>query len=261
MAATEGLAVGPEISVSPEGEDFSWVDGTFGVIGAGRAGLKWVGTGTAATSMGSSSAVKNEFSSEDWTSDGESFIAREGVRIVIIGTGIDLVIAIIFIENQPGIDVGDVAGDIDFLGKDEDLWEIIHGIVGLMGDIDVAIDGEGTVDEHSEGVHELLTGGVASGNEVAATIELVEIGGAIHGTETSVSLVIELGEAEIVLRGGFIRGEAGDSVRRISDDGVAEASLETGEDGGADTGDARIAWPIFIVSNSHVTDIANARNY
>ena len=190
MAAAEGLAVGPEVGIGAEGEDFGRVDGAFGVVGAGWSSLKWVGTGTAATSMGTGGTVKNEFSSEDWAGDSESFVAREGVRVVIVGTGIDLVIAIIFIENQPGIDVGDVAGDIDFLGKDEDLWEIIHGIVGLMGDIDVAIDGEGTVDEHSEGVHELLTGGVASRDEIAAAIELIEIGGAIHGAEADVSLVV-----------------------------------------------------------------------
>ena len=57
LAATEGLAVGPEISVSPESEDFSWVDGTFGVVGAGWSSLKWVGASTAATSMGASGAV------------------------------------------------------------------------------------------------------------------------------------------------------------------------------------------------------------
>lgn len=57
MAAAEGLAVGPEISIGAEGEDFGWVDGAFGVIGAGRAGLKWVGASTAATSVGSSGAV------------------------------------------------------------------------------------------------------------------------------------------------------------------------------------------------------------
>ena len=57
LAATEGLAVGPEISVSPEGKDFGWVDGTFGIVGAGRAGLKWVGASTAATSMRAGSAV------------------------------------------------------------------------------------------------------------------------------------------------------------------------------------------------------------
>ena len=57
MAATEGLAVGPEISVSPEGEDFGWVDGTFGIVGAGGAGLKWMGASTAATSVGASGAV------------------------------------------------------------------------------------------------------------------------------------------------------------------------------------------------------------
>ena len=238
MATTEGLAVGPEVGIGPKSENFSWVDGTFGVVGAGRAGLKWVGASTAATSMGTGGTVKNEFSSEDWAGDSECFVTRESVRVVIVGTGIDLVIAIIFIENQPGIDVGDVAGDIDFLGKDEDLWEIIHGIVGLMGDIDVAIDGEGTVDEHSEGVHELLTGGVASRDEVAAAIELIEIGGTIHGAEAGVSLVIELREAEIVLRRGFIRGETGDGIARISDNSIAEASFETGEDGGTDAGDA-----------------------
>ena len=261
MAAAEGLAVGPEISVSPEGEDFGWVDGTFGIVGAGGAGLKWMGASTAATSMRSSSAVKNEFSSENWTSDGESFVAREGVRVVVIGTGIDLVIAIIFIENQPGIDIGDVAGDVNFLSEDEDLWKVIHGVVGLMGDIDVAIDGEGTVHEHGEGIHELFTGGIASRDEVAAAIELIKIGGAIHGAEASVSLVIELGEAEIVLGGSFIRGEASDGIRRISDNSIAEASFETGEDGGADAGDAGIAWPVFIVGDSHVTNITNAGNY
>ena len=177
---------------------------------------------------------------------------------MIIGTGIDLVIAIIFIENQPGIDVGDVAGDIDFLGKDEDLWEIIHGIVGLMGDIDVAIDGEGTVDEHSEGVHELLTGGIASRDEVAAMIELIEIGSTIHGAEASVSLVVELRKAEIILRGGLIRSETGDGIRRISDNGVAETGLETSENSGSDARDTGITWPILIISDSHVANIANA---
>ena len=261
MAATEGLAIGPEVSIGPEGENFGGMDGTFSIVGAGRTGLKWVGASTAATSMGTGGTVKNEFSSEDWAGDSECFVTRESVRVVIVGTGIDLVIAIIFIENQPGIDVGDVAGDIDFLGKDEDLWEIIHGIVGLMGDIDVAIDGEGTVDEHSEGVHELLTGGVASRDEVAAAIELIEIGGTIHGAEAGVSLVIELREAEIVLRRGFIRGETGDGIARISDNSIAEAGLETGENGGTNAGDTGIAWPILIVSDSHVADIANARNY
>ena len=261
MAATEGLAVGPEISVSPEGKDFGWVDGTFGVVGAGRTGLKWVGASTAATSVGASSAVKNEFSSEDWAGDGESFVARKSVRVVIIGTGVNLVVAIIFIENQPGIDISDIAGDIDFLGKDEDLWEIIHGIVGLMGDIDVAIDGERTVHIHSESVHEFFTSGVASRDEVAAAIELIKIGSAIHSAETGVSLVIELGEAEIVLGGSFIRGEASDGIARISDDGVAEAGFETGENGGTDARDTGIAWTILIVGNSHVTNIANTRDY
>ena len=261
MAATEGLAVGPERRVSPEGKDFGWVDGPFGIVSAGWSSLKWVSTGTAATSVGAGGAVKDEFSSEDWTSNGEGFVARESVRVMIIGTGVDLVITIVFIENEPGIDVGDVAGDIDFLGKDENLRKIIHGIVGFVGDIDIAINREGAVHVHSEGIHELLTSGIASRDEVAAAIELVEIGGAIHGTETGVSLVVELREAEIILRGGFIRGEAGDSIRRISDNGVAEASFEAGEDGGADAGDAGITWPIFIVSNSHVTNIANARDY
>ena len=57
LAATEGLAVGPEIGIGAEGEDFGRMNGTFGVIGAGRAGLEWVGAGTAATSMGTSGAV------------------------------------------------------------------------------------------------------------------------------------------------------------------------------------------------------------
>ena len=190
MAATKGLAVGPEVGVGPESEDFSWVDGTFGVISASRTGLKWVGASAAATSMGTGGTVKNEFSSEDWAGDSECFVTRESVRVVIVGTGIDLVIAIIFIENQPGIDVGDVAGDIDFLGKDEDLWEIIHGVVGFVGDIDIAVYREGTIDEHGEGVHEFLAGGIASRDEVAAAIELIEIGGAIHGAEADVSLVV-----------------------------------------------------------------------
>ena len=57
LATTEGLAVGPEIGIGSEGEDLSWVDGAFGVIGAGRAGLKWVDASTAATSVGASGAV------------------------------------------------------------------------------------------------------------------------------------------------------------------------------------------------------------
>ena len=57
LAATEGLAVGPEIGIGTEGEDFGWVDGTFGVVGAGRASLKWVGAGAATTSVGAGSAV------------------------------------------------------------------------------------------------------------------------------------------------------------------------------------------------------------
>ena len=180
---------------------------------------------------------------------------------MVIGTGVDLVVAIIFIKNQPSIDIGDVAGDIDFLGEDENLWKIVYSIVGLVSDIDIAIDGKGAVYIHSKSVHEFLAGSVASCDEVAAAIELVEIGGAIHGTETGVSLVVELREAEIVLRGSFIRGEAGDGIARISDDGIAEAGFETGQNSGTDARDTGIAWPIFIVSNSHVTNIANARNY
>ena len=57
MTAIERLAVGPEVSIGSEGEDFGGVDGTFGVVGAGRAGLKWVGASTAATSMRAGSAV------------------------------------------------------------------------------------------------------------------------------------------------------------------------------------------------------------
>ena len=176
---------------------------------------------------------------------------------MIIGTGVDLVISIIFIEDQPGIDVSDIAGDIDFLGEDENLWKIVYSIVGLMGDIDVAIDGEGTVHVHGEGIHKLFTSVITSCDKVAATIELIEISGAIHGAETGVPLVIELRKAEIVLRRGLIRGEAGDGVRRISDDSIAEASFEAGEDGGADAGDAGITWPIFIVGDSHVANVAN----
>ena len=246
MAATEGLAVGPEISVSPEGKDFGWVDGTFGVVGAGWSGLKRVSTGTTTTSVGAGGAVKNEFSSKNWASDGESFITRKGVRVVVIGTGVDLVVAIIFIDDQPGIDVGDIAGDIDFLSEDEDLWEIIHGIVGFVSDINVAIDRKSAIDVHGEGIHELLTSGIASRDEVAATIELVEISGTIHSAETGVSLVIELREAEIVLRRSLIRGETGDGIARISNDGVAEASLETGEDGGTNAGDTGFARFIIV---------------
>ena len=84
MAAAEGLAVGPEVSIGPESEDFGWVDGTFGIVGAGGAGLKWVGASTAATSMRAGGAVKDEFSSEDGTGDGESFVTRESVRVVIV---------------------------------------------------------------------------------------------------------------------------------------------------------------------------------
>ena len=99
MAAAEGLAVGPEVGIGPQGEDFSWVDGTFGIVGAGWSGLKWMGTSTATTSVGASGAVKNEFPGEDWTGNGEGFVARESVRVMIIGTSIDLVVASIFIEN------------------------------------------------------------------------------------------------------------------------------------------------------------------
>ena len=99
LAATEGLAIGPEVSIGTEGENFSWVNGTFGIVGAGWSGLKWVGTSTAATSVGASGTVKDEFSGEDGASDGESFIARKGIRIVVIGTGVDLIVAIIFVEN------------------------------------------------------------------------------------------------------------------------------------------------------------------
>ena len=74
MAATERLAVGPEVGIGAEGEDFGRVDGAFGVVGAGRTGLKWVGASTAATSVGASGAVKNEFSSEDWAGDSERLI-------------------------------------------------------------------------------------------------------------------------------------------------------------------------------------------
>ena len=176
---------------------------------------------------------------------------------MIIGTGIDLVVAIIFVENQPGIDVSDVASDVDFLGEDEDLREVVHGVVGFVSNIDVAINGEGAIDEHGESIHELLAGGVASGNKIAATIELIEIGGAVHSTKAGVSLMVELREAEIILRGSFIRGETGDGIRRISNNGITEAGLETGENGGTDAGDAGITWPILIISDSHVANIAN----
>ena len=177
---------------------------------------------------------------------------------MVIGTGVDLVIAIIFVENQPGVDVSDVAGDVDFFGENEDLWEIVHGIVGFVGDIDITINGEGAVHEHSESVHKLLTSGIASRDEVAAAIELIEISDTVHGAETGVSLVVKLGEAEIVFRGSFIRSETSDGIRGISDDSVAEAGLETSENSRADTGDTGIAWPILIVSDSHVANIANA---
>ena len=70
--------------------------------------------------------------------------------------------------------------------------------------------------------------------------------------------MIELREAEIVLRRGFIRGETGDGIARISDNSIAEAGLETGQNSGTDAGDTGIAWPILIVSDSHVANIANA---
>ena len=57
LAATEGLAIGPEVGVGPKSENFSWVDGTFGVVGASWPGLKWVGASTAATSVGAGGAV------------------------------------------------------------------------------------------------------------------------------------------------------------------------------------------------------------
>ena len=56
----------------------------FGVVGAGRAILKWVGASTAATSVGASGTIKNEFSSENWAGDGEGFVARKGIRVVIV---------------------------------------------------------------------------------------------------------------------------------------------------------------------------------
>ena len=145
---------------------------------------------------------------------------------MVIGTSVDLVVAIIFIEDQPGIDVGDVTSDVNFLSKDENLRKIIHGIVSFLGDINIAIDGEGAVHEHSEGIHELLTSGVASCDEVATAIELIEIGGTIHDAETGVSLVVELREAEIILGRGFVGSKAIDSVARVSSDSVAEAGLQ-----------------------------------
>ena len=123
---------------------------------------------------------------------------------MVIGTSVDLVIAIIFIEDQPGIDVGDVTSDVNFLSKDENLRKIVHSIVGFLGDIDIAIDSESAVHEHSESVHELFASSVAPRDEVATAIELVEISSAIHGAEASVSLVIELREAELILGRGFV---------------------------------------------------------
>ena len=145
---------------------------------------------------------------------------------MVIGTSVDLVIPSIFIEDQPGIDVGDVTSDVNFLSKDENLRKIIHGIVSFLGDINIAIDGEGAVHEHSEGIHELLTRSVASCDEVATAIELIEIGGTIHDAETGVSLVVELREAEIILGRGFVGSKAIDSVARVSSDSVAEAGLQ-----------------------------------
>ena len=165
---------------------------------------------------------------------------------MVIGTSVDLVVAIIFIEDQPGIDVGDVAGDVDFLSEDEDLWEVIYSIVGFLGDINIAIDGESAIHEHSEGVHELLTSGVASRDEVATAIELIEIGGAIHSAEAGISLVVELGKAEVVLGRSLIGSEAINSITRVSSDSVTEASLQASEDGRADTGDVRFARFIVI---------------
>ena len=126
------------------------------------------------------------------------------------------------------------------------MWEVVHSVVGFVSDIDIAIDSESAVHEHGEGIHEFFTGGIASRDEVAAAIELIEIGGAIHGAEADVSLVIELRKAEIVLRRGLIRGEASDGIARISDNGIAEAGLETGENSGADTGDAGFARFIMV---------------
>ena len=180
---------------------------------------------------------------------------------MIIGTGVDLVIAGIFIENEPGIDISDVASDVDFLSKDEDLREVVYGVIGFVGDIDIAIDSEGAIDVHGEGVHEFFTGSITPRDEVATAIKLVEIGSAIHGAETSVSLVIELREAEIVLRRGLIRSETGDGIARISDDGIAETSLEAGENGGADTRDAGFTRGIFAISDGERADVVNPRDY
>ena len=172
-----------------------------------------------------------------------------------------MVVTIIFVENQPGVDIGNVTGDIDFLSEDEDLWEIIHGIVGLMGDIDVAINREGTVHEHGKGVHELLAGGITSCDKVTTAIELIEIGGAVHSTKAGVSLMVELREAEIILRGSFIRGETGDGIRRISNNGITEAGLETGENGGTDAGDAGFSRCVFAISDGERANIIDARDY
>ena len=115
-----------------------------------------------------------------------------------------------------------------------------------MSDIDIAVYREGAIDKYGESIHEFFAGGIAPCDEVAATIELIEISGTIHGAETGVSLVVELGETEIVLCGSFIRSETSDGIRGISNDGIAEAGLETGENGGADAGDAGIARFIIV---------------
>ena len=115
-----------------------------------------------------------------------------------------------------------------------------------MGDINIAIDGESAIHIHDQSIHEFLASSVASRDEVTAIIELVEIRGAIYSTKAGVSLVIELGEAEIILGRGFVGSEAIDSVTRISGDSVAEAGLETGEDGRTDTGNAGFARFIVV---------------
>ena len=57
LAAAEGLAVGPEVGIGTESENFGGVDGTFGVVGADWAGLKWVGASTTTTGMGAGGAI------------------------------------------------------------------------------------------------------------------------------------------------------------------------------------------------------------
>ena len=165
---------------------------------------------------------------------------------MVIGTSVDLVVAIIFIENQPGIDISDITGDVDFLGEDEDLREVIHGIVDFLGDSNIAINGKSAVHEHGESIHKFFTRSVASRDEITSMIELIEISGAIHGAEAGVPLVVELGEAEVVLGRSLIGSEAVDSVTRVSSDSVTEAGLEAGEDGRADAGDVRFARFIVI---------------